>query len=72
MISDCRLLKVEVRAITEQLDFLTERRKVPDATCDEVEVALNMKHQTCSARSDGTAGDAVGVHGAGLGAGSET
>ncbi len=25
-------------------------RRVPDATCDEVEVALSMKHQTCSAR----------------------
>lgn len=23
---------------------------VPDATCDEVEVALEMNHQTCSAR----------------------
>jgi hypothetical protein len=37
----------KARDIAAVLRFM---RSVPDATCDEVEVALNMKHQTCSAR----------------------
>ena len=30
--------------------ILAHLRTVPDATCEEVEIALNMGHQTCSAR----------------------
>ena len=30
--------------------ILAHLATVPDATCDEVEVALGMNHQTCSAR----------------------
>jgi predicted transcriptional regulator len=30
--------------------ILSHLRSVGEATCDEVEIALNIKHQTCSAR----------------------
>ena len=34
----------------DRLAIMAHLETVEDATCDEVEVALGMKHQTCSAR----------------------
>lgn len=36
--------------LKDRIAILAYMRFVPDATCDEVEVALGMNHQTCSAR----------------------
>ena len=34
----------------DSLKILRYLGSIPDATCEEVEIALQMKHQTCSAR----------------------